>query len=306
MARRNKYINGLDFQKKHICIAQYHPEENAVVSIIIKPIEEVSDDWWENVRIDFKKLVVDLKFAGQDVYCALPSDYAVIKRISLDKDESAVEDALLWDFGQNVVGAAEEYVSDYQPIPQYTTDTTKEFLFVGCRHESVKKLTGVLRVNRCNPLLLDVDILSLINVYEANYRDRLDLPAVIVQASEESSRLILTQGGTLVGFSTMDHRGEALTPGIYIPQLQEALTQACANHPDFNSSLREIFLAGALFLQPDFATRIGEAVSGVQILNPFKSVACRVEMSEVDLNRYAPNIAAAVGLALRGNELRNS
>ncbi|MDD5674747.1 MAG: pilus assembly protein PilM, partial [Chitinivibrionales bacterium] len=153
-----RLINGFHFSNKFISVVQYQPDDNAVVSIVIKPLQEGAGDWWQGLEADFKSIITDLKFTNRNVICALPSERVVVKRILLDHDEPDVGAALYWEFSQQVVGSIDEYVLDFKENEdRVLPDGSKEYLVVACRSEALKKLTAMMRASKLNPVVCDVD-----------------------------------------------------------------------------------------------------------------------------------------------------
>ena len=182
MASRKDSIYGIEIGKG-VTLAQYLPEDNAVGSIVIKPISDAPAQQYDaTLRSELKDLIADLELKRQWVAVSLPSEFAIVKKVSLDGDEDDPGEAILWELSQHVIGSIEEYSVDFDPIGKPSPDAVQQYLVVAYRTASVRKLVSLLKANKLSPCIVDLDMFAIINVFEANYPERLSLPALLVLA----------------------------------------------------------------------------------------------------------------------------
>lgn len=296
-----KYSTGLDIQHEYLTLAQYDPGEHAVTMVAIQPITvsaaaspiEAAGDDLDSLRSRYK-LVSGL------INCALPGDYTILKKLPVDPQEDDVDGALAWELGQHLVGDVDEYFVDYEPVGK-SPDGLQEYLVVASRREQVDQFTGFLKRHKLVPGVVDIDLFALINVFEANYPELTDRPALILHAENESARLIMTQKGSYVDHETINYDTE-IDPRTFTEHLQagtERLLSFTRSRDD--GTAIPIFSSGGLFVQPGFLDAVASAVTTVSQLNPFRKIGCRVGVEEDKLAGYIPQLSVAVGLSLRGD-----
>jgi len=301
MARRTDSIAGLAFSSDAVSVAQYIPAEREVANIGIQPVDEHAADLWESAAPGLKQLVSATKLAGGNVVCSLPGEHAIIRTLCLDNDEPDVAEALEWEFCQHVIGSRDEFVFDFEKLAAVPTAGVEQYLVVGYRTETVERAARILRLSKLNPIIVDLDIFALINVYEANYADLAAAPAICVLADEAVSKCVLTAGGTFVDMEIVNHGAASQNAGTWAAAVENGIAKllACSASAPRRDAL-PVLLSGDLFSQPDFAGEATKAVKNAEILYPFRTIKCGAGMSDQDLRKYSPQLAVAVGLALRG------
>ncbi len=297
MASRKDGIYGLEIGKG-ITLAQYLPEDNAVGSIVIKPISDAPAQQYDaTLRSELKDLIADLELKRQWVAVSLPSEFAIVKKVSLDGDEDDPGEAILWELSQHVIGSIEEYSVDFDPIGKPSPDAVQQYLVVAYRTASVRKLVSLLKANKLSPCIVDLDMFAIINVFEANYPERLSQPALLVLATEDKTTIILTHNGTLVDFDVFFIDQGPIAPDVYADLLQDYSFRLCSAS---SMAVPELFCAGPLFSHPEYRDSVARKHKSAGVLDPFKKIQCRAAKGDNDMSVFAPQLAVAVGLALRG------
>jgi Tfp pilus assembly PilM family ATPase len=296
MAPRGKNVCGIEITKDNISIAQYSAAEHAVsFGIDPRPLDDTdsSGDFFSVLKARFKKLAAQMHCEGQPAAVAVPSNFAVVKKLMIDPDEKDVRGAIGWELGQHIIGTLDDYSYDFEAMTRGGgTDTL--YLAVAYRSANIQKLVSVLKAGKVVPCLVDLDIFALIDVFEANYRDSISSPGILIHGGEESSKLVLTSGGTFIDFEIVEHPARKAAD-TYAMQMRESAARcfpAAKNAP--------VFLTGTIFSDADFADDVCSHMGGAQILNPFTSIKCMVEIPENDVNKCISQLSVAVGLALRG------
>ena len=297
MAQRGDCVSGIDITREHISIAQYSASENTVVnaSIIISPLDEEdpSGDIVSSLRAKFKKVVAQMNCEGQAAAVAVPANYAVVKKFTLDADENDVRGALEWELSQHLIGTLDEYAFDFEPMAR--VGRSEQYLAVAYRNSNVQKLVSLLKAGRLSPLVVDLDIFALIDVFEANYEEAVSAPCVIIHGDGESSRLVLTQSGMFADFDMMEQSRGTASPDTYALQLLETIAQS---FPDLQGR-PPMYLTGPLFSDVDFTESVCSRLGIARVLDPFKTIRSTVDIPKADLRKCVPHLAVAVGLALR-------
>ncbi|MBD3391204.1 MAG: hypothetical protein GF418_04040 [Chitinivibrionales bacterium] len=300
MARRRNSISGLALSRDAVCLAQFLPEERLVANVSIQPVEEPGGDILDAAAGGLKDLVRAAKLGGESIVCSLPGEYAVIRKIPLDSDEPNIGEALEWEFSQQIIGSRDEYVFDFEKLAGTSQQGQDQFLVVGYRSEAVDRMSHLLRSNKLNPLIVDLDIFALINVFEANY-DEASVPAALVIAGEKVSKCVLSAQGAFLDMETVAHEAEMQSPQSYGTLIEQGLGKLLACNPGV--ALREslpVYFTGSLLAERDYADEVTKAVPKAELLYPFRKLDCGAGMPEEELRKYSPQLAVAVGLALRG------
>jgi Tfp pilus assembly PilM family ATPase len=158
----------------------------------------------------------------------------------------------------------------------------------------------LLKANKLNPLVVDLDMFGLINVFEANYKEQVHAPAAIVLGNDEKSIVILTRSATLLDFDVCMHNSGALPAEEYGTKISESITRL---YGPGGLSLQEnpdVYCSGPLFSQTEYINSFTGKFGKAQLLDPFIKIACRAGKGEDDLKKFSPQLGVAVGIALQG------
>lgn len=293
---------GLDIQKEYLTLAQYAPDDRSVMLVAIQPFDNPSDNSpAEPAGNELRNLKRKFKFSNNSINCALPVEYAIIKKVPVDRDEKDVENALQWELGQQIIRTVDEYAFDYQAHGR-DENGLEEYLLVGYHRERVNEITALFKKNRLVPGVVDLDVFALINVFEANYPDFAEQLSLLVHAEGEKAKLVLTHGGRYVDHECIWYE-YGPGPEIFAERLKREAERICSSPALPNSmSAVPVFAAGALFSQPGFLETVASVTGSISLLHPFRKVGCRVGVDEEQLQGYLTQLAVAVGLALREDE----
>jgi Tfp pilus assembly PilM family ATPase len=302
MARRTSVI-GLAVNSDAVCLVQFVPERRQVANIGIEPVEGHGEELWQSISASLKGLVLTAKLRGESIVACLPGEHAVIRKLCVDRSESDVEGALGWEFSQHVIGSRNEYVFDFEKLSQSPAAEVNQYLVVGYRGEAVQRLVDLLRSSKLSPLIVDLDLFALVNVYQANYDESATTPTVLVLADDTASKCVLTAGGTFVDYEAVSHEADVQDPKKYAALVEDAIGRllACAPIPIVRASI-PVFLSGTLFARSKYGEQVKKAIRNAALLYPFRRVKCGKGIPGEALRKYSPQLAVAVGLALRGAE----
>jgi Tfp pilus assembly PilM family ATPase len=305
MARKKESITGIEIASRAICCAQCYPADNLIASISIQPISAPGSDYWSAVSGAVKELVSnpEVKLSGENVVSALPGEHAVIRKVTIDSEEKNIEDAIEWEFSQHIIESRDEYVYDLQQLSNRGGSPEQRYLVVGYRQASVSRINRILSAHKLNPIIIDLDIFALINVFEMNNRERLQVPAFIIFSEEDRTKIILTQAGEFVDLEVIAHEHDSQEPEQYLHSLRSGIDTMLFSNPAIGKqSGYGIYLTGSTFSDDVFSRHILDTLEGSEILYPFRTITCSAGMKEDDLRHYSPQLAVAVGLALRESD----
>lgn len=303
MAINKNILCGLDINKTNICFARCFPENRLIDHICIQPLEMGGVEYWESVNNGCDEFLKGIKISQEEIATCLSGENALIKKVTLDRDETEIEAAIEWELSQQLIGAIEEYVYDYQHISNLPEGNSQKYLVVGYRRVAVERLHTLLRQKKINPAVIDLDIFALINVYEINYKDRLTLPALIVHTESCTTKLILTKDGNFIDLDVFDLSDEAMAPERYTEELKKYINNLFTFNQGFSeNSDTHIYITGSYFFLGENQNAIIESLPNAEVLYPFRKISCSSGMDETKLHEYAPQLAVSVGLTLRSIE----
>jgi Tfp pilus assembly PilM family ATPase len=294
---------GLDLQRDYFSIVQYSAEERAVTLLsIVSPFgaEAAADEWktWKNV---LKKNRGRLLSYNPSVVCSMPSEYAVIKLIPIDADEENTGETLRWELGQQIVGSIDDYVFDFEEVAGAAGAATRKFLAVAYRRELVNRMAGMVRSVKMDPQIVDIDIFGLMNVFEANYRDKKKVPSLLVHSELDVTKFVLTHRGAFRDYHCFEHKTGSMDAAGFAVALSAEIDRFLSASGTVAASTG-IYISGSYFRQSTIRDIFFEKVTGADVLNPFREIKCRALIEEDQFQEYSTQLAVAVGLALRGSE----
>ncbi|MGD9201703.1 MAG: pilus assembly protein PilM [Chitinispirillia bacterium] len=300
MAVRHNTLSGLELNKTSLCYTRCIPEDRLIANICIQPLHTGERNYWEAVSAGFSEFIKEMNIPGENIVVSLGGEFAIIKKIKIDFDETEVNEAIEWELSQHIIGSIEEYVYDYQFVNNDPSGDFKNFLVAGYREKIVDRVGKLLKSQRLNPIVIDIDIFALINVFEINYSDRKDIPSVIIFSELTSSKIILTMNGFFVDLEIFDHTDEMMNPDVFIEKLNDTMNLLFSYNQEFtnNESVNK-YLSGSFFSQIDFTNRIIDKIPNTEVLFPFRNVSCSAGMDDEKLREFSPQLAVSVGLTLR-------
>jgi Tfp pilus assembly PilM family ATPase len=302
---RPQGICGLELGKHLLAIVHYLPESNSITAVGTLRLDDSPADWWDANRDNLKQLLRDVRangrrLAGLPVYCSLPAEHAVVTRVLVDGGEEEPAESLRWELSSQVVGTLDEYAFDFQKLPSTRQATVEAYLAAACRASSVSEVRRLVRAHGLKLGAVDLDVLALINVFEANYRDCTGAPALLVLCGNEYAKVVLTWNGQLVDFENTKLGADPEEPDAYVSALRASMDRVVGGHQSLSGrGPVPAYVTGPVFAWPQFGQQCLDALNGAQVLNPFRSVQCE-SLDERTQRSNAPYLAVAVGLAVRG------
>jgi len=302
MKKEHNYIVGVDIQKEYLTVAQYAPDEHAVMLVAIQPITlDGEATATEAAGRELGALKNRFKFSDTEVNCALPGDFAIVKKMPVDPEEKQVHAALSWELGQHIIGSIDDYFMDFEPYGQ-SAEGLQEFLVVAYRKEQVAQLTSLIKRQKLVPGVIDLDLFAFINVFEANYPEYTEQPAILLHAETDKAKLIVTHHGKYVDHEILEYE-EDIDPLTFAERLKTERQRLCSlvALTDAGDTI-PVFAAGSIFVREGFLDHAASAAGNVALLHPFRKIDCRVGVDQDQLSAYLAQLSIAVGLTLRGND----
>lgn len=307
MAKKSSSVVALELSRSFLKLVEFLPEENQISTVAIKPLDASrwDDDQYlaEQIKHSISKHITD---PAADLVSSVSGENAVIRQVEIPSSEDNIDDAIQWEMEQYLIHPVEEYLVDWQALGSNQDETAKIYLVAAFRRSEVMRFKNVLEQSGCGLAVLDVDVFAAMNVYEANYPEKLPLKTFLIKADSHVVKCARTQNGQFLGFECasvdpafMSSGGEAKSALVLelVSRVRAALDRAAETW----GGVDQIALCGDLALDDEFR-EVLEANLASEILpvNAFKEIAFALapEKSAV-FQPSAPQCAGAVGLALR-------
>jgi Tfp pilus assembly PilM family ATPase len=296
MKSNNNNYCGLDLQKDNLSVVQFSNEENAVTLISLQPVSTGSgDDPWQTWQNELSAMKDRLKSFSKNTICGIPSEYAQIKHCLIDDAAMDWREAVEWEMGQQILGLRNEYVIDYE-LAVGGGRGAKKYMTVAYRKELVARTKEMLKMVKLVPRIIDLDI---INVFEANYPEKRDDVSLLVHVERSLTKMVLSTNGTFLDFCTFEHADEETFPDVLQKKIEGFLSPV---EKIGDGAAESVYLTGSYFSPAARREPVLETITGSEILDPFRKIPCQVAIEAPQLREFSPQLAVAVGLALRGKE----
>ncbi|MCL2220185.1 MAG: pilus assembly protein PilM [Chitinispirillia bacterium] len=307
--------NGIDIQRNYICVAQYSARDVAIRHVAVRPLPVSADivsgsgtgAFWSAVAAELRGIRRKVPFSRRNIVCSLPCDMAVARALEAESDESDQRSALCWELGAGLPGPVDEYAYDFYEVDPGNQVERRRYIAAAVRSESLARLKKAMKEVGLKPRIIDLDLFALTVVFQSNYRERLGEASILVHGELRRTKLILVYNSSYVAHSIVDFDTEGVEVEQYAVMLRDEAARLMAIGAEQNGIANDgdgakVYLAGSLFSDTDFAAALMAALPGSEMLDPFRKVACAAPMEDEDKARYSPQLAVAVGLALRGDE----
>jgi Tfp pilus assembly PilM family ATPase len=302
MKSSTKSCCGLDLQNDYLSAVLYFADKRAVHPIAIQAIAAVPGKApWNSWEEQLKTMKGQLKHYASSIICSIPADHAVIKVCSLDGDEREVREVIEWELSQQIIGSIDDYFFDFQDIDAGSTASVKKYLVAAYRKEYVTRLAGMVRKIGFEPRVVDLDVFGLVNVFEANYPEKADTPALVVHCENRMTKLVLTKKGGFLDYHCFEHATGFMDPAPYTAALASEIARFIATSPLANGTPHGgTYLTGSFLKLGENRSAVLQEIKDAEMLNPFREIKCQLEgIEEKQLLEHSTQLAVATGLSLR-------
>ncbi len=321
-----KAIKDGEYQLVHAALAELSPE--AIVDGAIMDSSLVVEA--------LSRLIADNGIKNQSFGGSLSGHSVIIKKIQLPSmSQAELGESIQWEAEQYIPFDINDVNLDYVVLGQGEGDTM-DVLLVAVKKDRIADYTSVMTQAGRVPALMDVDVFALQNAYEVNYGPADGTVALVNIGASVMNINVLHRGTTIfwrdVGFGGNQYT-EAIQRELNLPRedaerlklggrvgehtLQQVVGVLNSVSEDLAAELQKtidffvatssvdrldrLILAGgsAQVLNLDQVLKERFQVP-VEVMNPFRNV--RYSESSFDpewINRHAPAMAVAVGLAVR-------
>jgi type IV pilus assembly protein PilM len=254
-------------------------------------------------------------------------------------NEEELAESIQWEAEQYIPFDIQDVNIDYQILQggAQTGDGNMDVLLVAVKKSKITDYTSVLHQAGKNPMVVDVDVFALQNAYEVNYNPEPDQTIALVNIGASVTNIAIMQGTNSVFWRDISIGGNQYTDVIQkelnlsfekaealkrgeeaagenadklnqiLKQVSQDVGSEVQKTLDFfkattsGESATKIMLTGGSSRVPGLQELLAERFGvPVEMFNPFQAIQVNEKHFPPErLQELAPNLAVAVGLALR-------
>ena len=254
-------------------------------------------------------------------------------------NEEELAESIQWEAEQYIPFDIQDVNIDYQILQggAQTGDGNMDVLLVAVKKSKITDYTSVLHQAGKNPMVVDVDVFALQNAYEVNYNPEPDQTIALVNIGASVTNIAIMQGINSVFWRDISIGGNQYTDAIQkelnlsfekaealkrgeeaagenadklnqiLKQVSQDVGSEVQKTLDFfkattsGESATKIMLTGGSSRVPGLQELLAERFGvPVEMFNPFQAIQVNEKHFPPErLQELAPNLAVAVGLALR-------
>lgn len=135
---------------------------DAIVNKVIGNYDAVSET--------IASLFGDLRVKTKNVAISISGHSVIIKKVSLPKmSENELRESIPWELEQYIPQSIHDVNYDYQVMPGETPEGNIDVLIVAAKKDVTNSYVSVVKEAGLNPVVVDVDVFALENMYMVNY-----------------------------------------------------------------------------------------------------------------------------------------
>ena len=339
----NKGVIGLDIGSTSLKLAELKSSRSGYllknIGEAVLPADSIVKKVITNrdaVANSLSNLVRDLGIKNKNVVISISGHSVIIKKVTLPSmSKNELTESIPWELEQYLPQSVEDVNYDYQVLPGETPEGNIDVLIVAAKKDITNEYISIVRSIGLNPVIVDVDVFALENMYDVNYEDVSGVTALVNMGAAVTNINILKEGISVftrdittggnqftewimkeqnLSFEDAEHTKHSLSSQEIPFELEritndyiDLITGEVKRTLDFFSSnfsqekITKIVLSGGSSKVPNTAETLQDVTDiNVDLANPFKNIS--VSDTEFDPNYIvdiAPKMGVAVGLALR-------
>jgi type IV pilus assembly protein PilM len=341
----NKGIIGLDIGSKHIKVVQlnevsdgYQLERIGIATL--QPELIVDGSILDSLRVveAIKELITNSDIKVKDTVLSVSGHSSVItKRITLPlMTDEELDESIKFEAEQYIPFDIEDVDVDFQVLGRRAEEGQMDVLVIAVKKDKINEYVSVVKDAGLKPVIVDVDVFALENVYETNYEIIPEENIALVAIGSSTINMNILKDGVSVftrdssiGGNVLTEalqkeftisydnaeklkRGEAVegisqedVSSVLISTSEEIIAEISRSFDYFrstasNEDVNEVIFSGGGALVKDFAPLLSERLGvGVQLIEPFRNIDIPDKFDKGYLKKIEPIVTIAVGLALR-------
>jgi len=125
----------------------------------------------EAVAGTLTNLVKDLGVKNKNVVISISGHSVIIKKVTLPSmSKNELAESIPWELEQYLPQSVEDVNFDYQVLPEVSPEGNMDVLIVAAKKDITNDYVSLVRSVGLNPMIVDVDVFALENMYEVNYQ----------------------------------------------------------------------------------------------------------------------------------------
>jgi len=341
----NKGIIGLDIGSSHIKVVQlnevsdgYQLERIGIATL--QPELIVDGSILDSLRVveAIKELISNSDIRVKDTVLSVSGHSSVItKRITLPQmTDEELDESIKFEAEQYIPFDIEDVDVDFQILGRRAKEGQMDVLVIAVKKDKINEYVSVVKDAGLKPVIVDVDVFALENVYETNYEIIPEENIALVSIGAGTINMNILKGGVSVftrdssiGGNVLTEalqkeftisydnaeklkRGEAVegisqenVSSVLISTSEEIIAEISRSFDYFrsttsNEEVNDVIFSGGGALVKDFAPLLSERLGvGVQLIEPFRNIDIPDKFDKGYLKKIEPVVTIAVGLALR-------
>ena len=284
-----------------IRLLQYNSSENSIDSVGINPIDPKDAQNMQAMEDEIVNLINGSEAKSRNVITCVNGQNMICKRFFVDADEKDFNGFLKWEMEQQLLCSIDQFIIEFQEISGSTAKGMREFLAVAYRREYVDRIARMMYRIKLNPILVDVDIFALQNVFEANYPEAVDKVNLLVFLDGIRMYVVLCKDRMILDYEVLlkSPKEQNINVSDWIAKEIQNFLSLSADHNIL--PLNGIWVGGEISKDSEIiqALKTGNMGVAVDVLNPFIKIKIREDLS-MQMKNITPLCSIVAGLVLRG------
>jgi type IV pilus assembly protein PilM len=286
------------------------------------------------------KIFTEQAFKSKQVATSVSGHSVIVKKISLQaQDEPELGETVRAEAAQYIPFEMADVNVDYQVLSEHMDGPTIDVLLVAVKKDKVLNYTNALQLSGRQPAIVDIDSFALQNCYEYNYEPGSNVTAALLNIGASVMNINVVRGNVPLFTRDVSVGGNQYTDSLQreldlsfdeaealklgqkvgtisedaklpiLQQVTEIIVLEIQKTFDFfratasGEHIERIYVAGGSSKVPGLLEALRQEFSiPVETLNPFMRIVPPIGEGADLIDRNAPQLAVAVGLALRSFE----
>jgi len=290
----------------------------------------------DHVIDSLTELLEDLRIKTKNVVISISGNSVIIKKVSLPvMNDDELRQAIPWELQQFIPQSIEDINYDFQVLPGEDSEGRMEVLIAAAKKDLTNDYMQIVNEVGLNPVVVDIDLFALENMYEVNYSEIDGILALVNIGATITNINILKDGISIftrdlsmgghqynewiqkefdVGYDEAENMKLSLMGNNIPPDLKritddfiESICGEIKRTMDFfsstliNDSVSKIMICGGSSKVPQLGLALEDITScRVENINPFRNISYNERDFDSEyLKDIAPKMGVAMGLALR-------
>ncbi|KAA0258428.1 type IV pilus assembly protein PilM [Deferribacter autotrophicus] len=212
---KKKNVIGIDIGSDAIKIVELKSKKNGfeLTNAIVEDLPE--DVISEGSIVDYNEVITAIinafkkgKFSHKNVGAALKGNDVIVKRVQANvPDRKTFDETFRWDAEQYIQMNIEDVNIDYEIIDFDETINQADVILAVARKDLIADAISVLESAKLKPTIIDLEVFTLMNCFEANY-GREDEVSLIINIGHTSTLMVYIKNGLYEFSRTVDLGGK--------------------------------------------------------------------------------------------------